>query len=90
MSVVVSCQYQWNLDTLLERIWAEMEMVRVYTKRRGELPSFADPLVLTPQRGNSVDSGFCRLSAAVSVLRPMALIERAANGKDDVVLCQCP
>lgn len=52
MSVVVSCQQQWNLDTLLERIWAEMEIVRIYTKRRGEFPAFSDPLVLTPQRGD--------------------------------------
>lgn len=51
MSVVVSCHRQWNLDTLLERLWEELEMVRVYTKKRGEFPDFSDPLVLTPQRG---------------------------------------
>lgn len=52
MSVVVSCHQHWNLDTLLERIWAELHMVRVYTKKRGEFPDFSDPLILTPQRGD--------------------------------------
>lgn len=51
MSVVVSCHRQWNLDTLLERLWEELEMARIYTKKRGEFPDFNDPLVLTPQRG---------------------------------------
>jgi len=41
-----------NLDFLLEKIWDEMEIVRVYTKKKGMFPDFTDPLVLTPQRGN--------------------------------------
>ena len=52
MSVVISSQKRWNLDTLLERLWAELEIVRVYTKKRGEPPAFSEPLVLTPQRGS--------------------------------------
>jgi uncharacterized protein len=54
MSVVVSCQKQWNLDTLLEQLWMNLEIVRVYTKKRGETPAFTEPLTLTPQRGGSL------------------------------------
>lgn len=63
MSVVVSCQQNWNLDTLLERLWDEMELARVYTKKRGEFPDFSDPLVLTPQRGTP--DALCRLKLTI-------------------------
>lgn len=53
MSVVCSSQKRWNLDTLLERIWDELEMVRVYTKKPREFPDWEDPIILTPQRGGA-------------------------------------
>eukprot|EP00927_Polykrikos_kofoidii_P026665 TRINITY_DN23715_c0_g1_i1.p1 TRINITY_DN23715_c0_g1~~TRINITY_DN23715_c0_g1_i1.p1 ORF type:complete len:454 (-),score=91.35 TRINITY_DN23715_c0_g1_i1:190-1494(-) len=51
-SVVISVNKKLNLDGLLERLWSEMEIVRVYTKKKGAFPDFSDPLVITPQRGN--------------------------------------
>lgn len=52
MAVPVSCTHNLNIkDGLMERVWAELQMVRVYTKKKGELPSFGDPIVLTPVRG---------------------------------------
>jgi len=51
-SVVISVNQTWNFDVLLRRLWSEMEVVRVYTKKKGEFPDFKDPLVITPQRGN--------------------------------------
>merc|ERR1719188_906795 len=51
-SVVISVYKKLNMDGLLERIWQELELVRVYTKKKGCFPDFKDPLVLTPQRGN--------------------------------------
>mmetsp|Transcript_32853 Transcript_32853/g.83148 ORF Transcript_32853/g.83148 Transcript_32853/m.83148 type:complete len:442 (-) Transcript_32853:71-1396(-) len=52
MSVVVSVSQKWNLDGLLERLWQEMEICRIYTKKPGQMPDFTDPIVMTPQRGN--------------------------------------
>eukprot|EP00916_Digyalum_oweni_P017059 GHVL01027955.1.p1 GENE.GHVL01027955.1~~GHVL01027955.1.p1 ORF type:complete len:361 (+),score=46.16 GHVL01027955.1:58-1140(+) len=52
MSVVISCTSSLNLDTLLERVWDEIGLVRVYTKKKGYLPDLNDPLILTEQRGN--------------------------------------
>jgi len=52
MSVVVSVSHKLNLDYLLERLWDEMEIVRVYTKKKGDFPDFNEPIVITPQRGN--------------------------------------
>ncbi|KAI9225713.1 MAG: P-loop containing nucleoside triphosphate hydrolase protein [Piptocephalis tieghemiana] len=46
MSVVVSCESDLNLDYLVERIWSELNLLRIYTKRRGELPDFSDGLII--------------------------------------------
>lgn len=53
-SVVISTHKKWNFDYLLKRLWDEMEVVRVYTKKKGEFPDFNDPLVITPQRGTKM------------------------------------
>jgi len=52
MSVVCSVTNKLNLDYLVERLWDEMEVVRIYTKKKGQFPDFGDPIVITPQRGN--------------------------------------
>ena len=33
--IVISCNFKLNLDYLLEKMWEKLELVRVYTKRRG-------------------------------------------------------
>ncbi|CAD7949839.1 unnamed protein product [Amoebophrya sp. A25] len=48
---VMSCNLKLNLDGLKDRIWQELNMVRVYTKKKGQVPDWKDPLVITPQRG---------------------------------------
>jgi ribosome-interacting GTPase 1 len=42
---------KFGLDILLQKIWKALEMVRIYTKRRGSPPDFADPIILTKGRG---------------------------------------
>merc|ERR1719188_2079702 len=55
-SVVISVNKKLNLDGLLARIWQELELVRVYTKKKGMFPDFKDPLVMTQQRGSKTPS----------------------------------
>lgn len=45
-SVVVSCNMQLNLDYLLERLWEDLSLIRVYTKKPGQPPDFDDCLIL--------------------------------------------
>jgi small GTP-binding protein len=45
-SVIVSCNLNLNLENLLKKIWEYLALVRVYTKKRGELPDFNDAIVL--------------------------------------------
>ena len=40
-----------GIDILLEKIWEQLGLVRVYTKRTGLQPDFSDPLILTAGRG---------------------------------------
>lgn len=45
-TVVISCELDLNLDTLLVRIWHMLGLNRIYTKRRGERPDLGDPLIV--------------------------------------------
>lgn len=45
-NVVISCGKEWNIDYLKEEIWNKLELVRVYTRKKGENPNFEDPAVL--------------------------------------------
>eukprot|EP00929_Paragymnodinium_shiwhaense_P026428 TRINITY_DN15731_c0_g1_i1.p1 TRINITY_DN15731_c0_g1~~TRINITY_DN15731_c0_g1_i1.p1 ORF type:complete len:435 (-),score=133.30 TRINITY_DN15731_c0_g1_i1:255-1559(-) len=51
MSVCLSVHWKLNFDYLLKRMWDEMQVVRVFTKKKGCFPDFSDPLILTNQRG---------------------------------------
>jgi len=55
-SIVISVNKRYNLEGLLERMWQELALVRVYTKKKGMFPDFTDPLVITAQRGNKTAS----------------------------------
>ena len=41
-----SCQLNVNLDHLIMRMWEELRMIRVYTKKRGKFPDFDEGIVL--------------------------------------------
>merc|ERR1719217_685749 len=51
-SMVISVRGKMNLDGLIERMWQELDLRRIYTKKKGMFPDFTDPLILTPQRGD--------------------------------------
>ena len=42
----ISSHFGWNLDGLLEMIWQELLMIRVYTKPKGEIPDYSEPVIL--------------------------------------------
>ena len=48
-----------NLDGLLSRMWETMDLVRVYTKKRGGKPDFEEPVILSLQRGGIKLENFC-------------------------------
>jgi ribosome-interacting GTPase 1 len=51
-TVVISCELNLNLDYLIDVLWQELDLRRVYTKRRGEAPDFSGPVII--RRGGTV------------------------------------
>jgi small GTP-binding protein len=45
-AVPISSGKEWNLDELLEVMWDRLNLVRVYTKPKGKMPDFSEPVVL--------------------------------------------
>lgn len=56
--VCINARNKWNLDELVERIWEELDLIRVYTKPRKQVPDFSAPVIL--RRKHSTVEDFCR------------------------------
>eukprot|EP01128_Nolandella_sp_AFSM9_P006462 TRINITY_DN332_c0_g1_i1.p1 TRINITY_DN332_c0_g1~~TRINITY_DN332_c0_g1_i1.p1 ORF type:complete len:368 (+),score=101.47 TRINITY_DN332_c0_g1_i1:73-1176(+) len=55
--VPISGYHMWNIDELLEAMWNKLDFIRIYTKPRGQLPDFEDPVILTNK--NRLMTKFC-------------------------------
>jgi len=44
--VLISAHHNWNLDELVESIWNYCNMIRIYTKPRGQIPDYNAPVIL--------------------------------------------
>jgi len=52
------CAYlEWNLDGLVEMMWEYLGLTRVYTKPKGKLPDWDEPVVLA--KANPTVEDFC-------------------------------
>ena len=56
-AVPISSHHEWNFDDLLEKTWEYLDLVRIYTKPRGQLPDYSAPVVLRRTRSSVED--FC-------------------------------
>mmetsp|Transcript_27945 Transcript_27945/g.85754 ORF Transcript_27945/g.85754 Transcript_27945/m.85754 type:complete len:371 (+) Transcript_27945:144-1256(+) len=48
--VPISSRDHWNIDELMESIWRQCNMLRIYTKPRGQVPDYEAPVVLHAQK----------------------------------------
>lgn len=55
-TVVMSCELDLGIEDLKEEIWRQLDLLRLYTKRRGVQPNLDDPMVV---RSNSTISEVC-------------------------------
>eukprot|EP01056_Protomagalhaensia_sp_Gyna25_P001098 Protomagalhaensia_sp_Gyna_25__1097@NODE_1536_length_1757_cov_579_362049_g1247_i0_p1_GENE_NODE_1536_length_1757_cov_579_362049_g1247_i0NODE_1536_length_1757_cov_579_362049_g1247_i0_p1_ORF_typecomplete_len382_score76_03MMR_HSR1_Xtn/PF16897_5/3_6e44MMR_HSR1/PF01926_23/3_8e25TGS/PF02824_21/7_6e23FeoB_N/PF02421_18/5_2e15FeoB_N/PF02421_18/29GTP_EFTU/PF00009_27/0_053GTP_EFTU/PF00009_27/5MnmE_helical/PF12631_7/4e05Dynamin_N/PF00350_23/4_8Dynamin_N/PF00350_23/0_022AIG1/PF04548_16/2_3e03AIG1/PF04548_16/0_ len=55
--VPISAHLEWNLDGLVEKIWAYLDLVRIYTKPRGQVPDYSAPVILKADKTSVSD--FC-------------------------------
>ena len=56
--VPVSGNKEWNFDELYDTIWDYLNVVRVYTKPKGQIPDYGEPVILPRQRATIGD--FCK------------------------------
>lgn len=56
--VCINAKEKWNLDELVERIWEKLDLIRVYTKPRKQVPDFSAPVIL--KRKYSKVEDFCK------------------------------
>eukprot|EP00047_Mylnosiga_fluctuans_P001874 m.222273 g.222273 ORF g.222273 m.222273 type:complete len:367 (-) comp10733_c0_seq1:86-1186(-) len=55
--VPISAHHKWNFDDLLEKMWEYLNLVRIYTKPKGQLPDYESPVVLRDEKYTVED--FC-------------------------------
>lgn len=55
--VPICAYHEWNFDILMEKIWEYLDMLRIYTKPRGQIPDYDAPVVV-PRDANTV-ADFC-------------------------------
>jgi len=56
--VPISSVKEWNLDDLMEEVWSRCNMMRIYTKPKGQIPDYEDPVILHAERNPSIEQ-FC-------------------------------
>ncbi|CAG8638069.1 9534_t:CDS:10 [Paraglomus brasilianum] len=56
-AVPISAHHEWNFDELLDRMWEYLNLTRIYTKPKGQLPDYSAPVILR-QNNRSVED-FC-------------------------------
>jgi len=56
--VPICAHHEWNLDGLVETMWAYMALLRIYTKPKGQIPDYTAPVIL-PADKNSMEE-FCQ------------------------------
>ena len=55
--VPISAHKEWNFDELLQKTWEYCNMVRIYTKPKGAIPDYDEPVILS--RDKKLISDLC-------------------------------
>ncbi|KAI8865407.1 P-loop containing nucleoside triphosphate hydrolase protein [Ramicandelaber brevisporus] len=63
-TVVVSVEMELNLDFLVDQIYENLNLLRIYTKRRGDLPDFAEPIILR-RKGTDIPATIEQVCASI-------------------------
>eukprot|EP00041_Stephanoeca_diplocostata_P011132 m.180641 g.180641 ORF g.180641 m.180641 type:complete len:370 (-) comp18428_c0_seq3:757-1866(-) len=56
-AVPISAHHKWNFDDLLAKMWDYLKLTRIYTKPKGHLPDYENPVVL--QSSSRTVEDFC-------------------------------
>jgi len=56
--VPISSRDKWNTEELMEEIWNKCNMLRIYTKPKGQIPDYEEPVILHSAKNPTVEE-FC-------------------------------
>jgi len=56
--VPISSVNKWNLEELMEEIWCRCNMIRIYTKPKGQIPDYEEPVILHSEKNPTIEE-FC-------------------------------
>ncbi|KAJ1928935.1 GTP-binding protein rbg1 [Tieghemiomyces parasiticus] len=56
-AVPISAHHEWNFDELLEKMWEYLDLCRIYTKPKGLMPDYNEPVVVKREHCSVED--FC-------------------------------
>eukprot|EP00455_Lapot_gusevi_P028216 TRINITY_DN3000_c0_g1_i11.p1 TRINITY_DN3000_c0_g1~~TRINITY_DN3000_c0_g1_i11.p1 ORF type:complete len:218 (+),score=82.73 TRINITY_DN3000_c0_g1_i11:115-768(+) len=62
--VPICAAREWNFDELLDKIWQYLNMIRIYTKPKGQIPDYETPVIL-PTDKNTVEQFCVRIHKAL-------------------------
>lgn len=54
--VPISAKDEWNFDELMEKIWEYLDLIRIYTKPKGQIPDYEAPVII---KNGSNMTNFC-------------------------------
>jgi ribosome-interacting GTPase 1 len=52
-TVIMSCELDLGIQDVVERCWQELQLLRIYTKRKGEDPKFDEALIV--RQGSTIE-----------------------------------
>ena len=55
--VLISAHKKWGITELLDRVWDKLDLMRIYTKPKGQVPDYENPVIL-PRNRNKCEH-FC-------------------------------
>lgn len=55
--IPISAMDEWNFDGLLRKIWKSLDLIRIYTKPKGHIPDYNEPVIM--RRSKCTIEDFC-------------------------------
>lgn len=55
--VPISAKDEWNFDDLMSKIWDYLDLIRIYTKPKGQIPDYDAPVIIPRTKCSVLD--FC-------------------------------
>ena len=55
--VPISAKDHWNFDELMDKIWEYLDLIRIYTKPKGQIPDYETPVIIPRKQSTVYD--FC-------------------------------